>query len=183
MGTVFRKQTTRSVPTGAEIVEKGGGRIARWRVRGKLRTAPLTQGSAGVDRIVTQSATYFAKYRDAGGKVVVRPTGCRDKQAAEQVLKRWEREGEQIKSGTLDRKALDAAKQAAVPLEEHLTAYEQSLIAADEKSRQGNAIALRDDHADDLRDWLSDKLVALQHETRGTGEPIPMRLQAGTSNR
>src|SRR5688500_3110104 len=111
MGTVFKKQTTRAVPAGAEIVAKGGKRIARWRVRGKLRTAPVTKGAGGADRIVTESATYFAKYRDAGGKVVVRPTGCRDKQAAEQLLKKWEREGEQVKSGTLDKKALDAAKQ------------------------------------------------------------------------
>ncbi|VTR92750.1 integrase-recombinase protein : Uncultured bacterium genome assembly Metasoil_fosmids_resub OS=uncultured bacterium PE=4 SV=1: Phage_integrase [Gemmata massiliana] len=131
MGAVFKKQSTRAVPVGAEIVVKGAERIARWRVRGKLRTAPLTKGTGGADRIVTESATYFAKYRDATGKVVVRPTECRDKQAAEQMLKKWEREGEQIKSGTLDRKALDAARQAAVPLEEHLAAYTRSLIAAE----------------------------------------------------
>jgi hypothetical protein len=40
MGTVFKKQTTRPVPAGAEIVTRGTGRVARWRVRGKLRTAP-----------------------------------------------------------------------------------------------------------------------------------------------
>jgi len=131
MGTVFKKQTTRPVPAGAEIVEKNGGRIARWRVRGKLRTAPVTAGEGGGDRIVTESGTYVAKYRDAGGVVVTRSTGCRDRQAAEQLLKKWEREAEQIKSGTLDRKALAAAKQAAIPLEEHLAAYEQSLIAAE----------------------------------------------------
>ena len=130
MGTVFKKQTTRAVPVGAEVVAKGGKRVARWRVRGKLRTAPLTTGDGGGDRIVTESSTYFAKYRDAAGKVVTRPTGCRDRQAAEQLLKKWEREGEQIKSGTLDRKALDAARQSAVPLEDHLTAYERSLIAS-----------------------------------------------------
>lgn len=131
MGTVFKKQTTRAVPAGAEIVEKSGERIARWRVRGKPRTAPVTQGEGGGDRIVTESATYFAKFRDSDGKPVTRATGCRDKQAAEQLLKKWERETEQVKSGTLDKKALDAAKQAAVPLEEHLTTYEQSLIAAE----------------------------------------------------
>jgi integrase len=100
-------------------------------VRGKFRTAPLTKGKDGIERIVTESATYFAKFRDATGKPETRATGCRDKQAAEQLLKKWEREAEQVKSGTLDRKALDIAKQAAVPLEEHLAAYEQSLIAAE----------------------------------------------------
>lgn len=130
MGSVFKKQTTRVIPSGAEISGKNGQRVVRWRVRGKLRTAPLTTGSGG-DQIVTESATYFAKFRDSDGKPVVRPTGCRDKQAAEQLLKKWEREAEQVKAGTLDRKALQAARQAAVPLEEHLAAYEQSLIAAE----------------------------------------------------
>ncbi len=131
MGTVFKKQTTRPVPAGAEVTEKAGQRVAKWRVRGKLRTAPLTRGKSGGDRIVTESGTYFAKFRDAGGIVVTKPTGCRDRQAAEQLLKKWEREVEQVRAGTLDRKALDAARQATVPLEEHLIAYERSLIAAE----------------------------------------------------
>ena len=131
MGAVFKKQSTRVVPAGAEIFTKDGERLARWQVRGKLRTAPLTKGEDGSDRIVTESATYFAKFRDASGKPETRATGCRDKQAAEQLLKKWEREVEQVKSGTLDRKALDAAKQAAVSLETHLIAYERSLIAAE----------------------------------------------------
>ena len=88
MGTVFKKQTTRAVPAGAEIVEKGKERFARWRVRGRLRTAPLTKGEGGVDRIITESATYFAKFRNSDGKPVTRATGCRDKQAAEQMLKK-----------------------------------------------------------------------------------------------
>ena len=113
MGSVYKKQTTRPVPAGAVILTEGGGRVARWRVRGKLRKTPLTTGEDGSDRIVTESATYYAKYRDAAGVVVVKPTGCRDKQAAEQLLKKWEREVEQIKAGTLDRKGLDAARQAA----------------------------------------------------------------------
>jgi integrase len=62
--------------------------------------------------------------------VVERPTGCRDRQAAEQLLKEWEREVEQIKAGTLDARALGAARKAAAPLEDHLAAYTQSLTAA-----------------------------------------------------
>ncbi|MDB5310655.1 MAG: hypothetical protein JWO38_4857, partial [Gemmataceae bacterium] len=76
-------------------------------------------------------ATYYAKYRDAAGVVQLVTTGCRDRQAAEQLLKKWEREVEQIKTGTLDRKALDVARLAGAPLKEHLAAYERSLIAAE----------------------------------------------------
>src|SRR5262245_52999571 len=131
MGSVFKKTFTKPVPADAEMFEKKGRRFARWRVNGKLSQALLTKGTNGTDRLLIEGRTFYAKYRNASGEVLTRATGCRDKQAAEQLLKKWEREAEQVKSGTLDRKALDAAKQAAVPLEEHLTAYEQSLIAAE----------------------------------------------------
>ena len=53
-----------------------------------------------------------------------------------------------------------------------------ALNAADEKSRQGNEIALRSDLAEDLRCWLGEKLNALQAESRNRGEPLPLRLPA-----
>src|SRR5205823_14862350 len=120
MGSVFRKSYTAPVPKGAEIVPKNGGRVARWRVRGRLKTAPLTTGESGSDRILVEGRTFFGKYRDHNGKVVVRPTGCRDEQAARQLLARWEREVEQIKAGTLDAGDLGTARKAAAPLEDHL---------------------------------------------------------------
>jgi hypothetical protein len=55
-----------------------------------------------------------------------------------------------------------------------------TLDAADEKNRQGNDIALRDDLAADLRDWLADKLRRLQEEARQAGAPIPARLPPDT---
>jgi len=131
MGSVFKKTYTKPVPAGAEIVEKAGERVARWRVRGKLRTAPVTKSEDGTDRVLIESGTYVGKFRDHTGAVETRSTGCRDKQAAEQLLKKWEREVEQVKSGTLDAKALGAAHKGSAPLEEHLAAYERSLTAAE----------------------------------------------------
>jgi len=55
-----------------------------------------------------------------------------------------------------------------------------SLDAADEKNRQGSEIILRDDLADDLRQWLADKLAKMQAAAIDRGEPIPARLPAGT---
>src|SRR5207248_957589 len=55
-----------------------------------------------------------------------------------------------------------------------------ALSAADEKSREGNDIVLRDDLAAELRQWLADKLAALQEDARGEGQPIPARLPAET---
>src|SRR5262249_46308628 len=54
------------------------------------------------------------------------------------------------------------------------------LDAADEKNREGNEIALRDDLAADLRDWVADKLRGIQEEARRLGEPIPARLPPDT---
>ena len=50
------------------------------------------------------------------------------------------------------------------------------LDAADEKNRQGSAIMLRHDLADDLRQWLVAELVRLQADARERGEPMPARL-------
>jgi hypothetical protein len=55
-----------------------------------------------------------------------------------------------------------------------------TLDAADEKNREGNDIALRDDLAADLRDWLAAKLDRLQAEARQAGAPIPARLPPDT---
>jgi len=126
MGSVYRQQVTRPLPVGAEVVTKGGERVARWRVRGRVRTAPV---SAAGDRVLTTARTFTAKYRDHTGAVVTRATGCKDEQAARQMLAKWEREAEQVKAGTLDAAALGAARKGAAPLADHLAAYERSLVA------------------------------------------------------
>jgi hypothetical protein len=55
-----------------------------------------------------------------------------------------------------------------------------TLNAADEKNREGNDIALRDDLAADVRDWLADKLRRVQHDALERGTPIPARLPPDT---
>ncbi len=52
------------------------------------------------------------------------------------------------------------------------------LDAADEKNREGAWLPLRTDLADDLRQWLADRLQSLQSDARGLDEPIPVRLPA-----
>ena len=43
MGSIYRKKITKPLPANAEIIEKGGQKIARWRDRNhNLRTAPLS---------------------------------------------------------------------------------------------------------------------------------------------
>ncbi len=90
------------MPKGAEIVVRKGERLARWKDRrGKTRTAPLTTGQDGADRVVTESPYYVAKYRDGAGVVQVEATGCKDETAARRVLADLERRAELVKSGVM----------------------------------------------------------------------------------
>lgn len=70
MGTVFKKTVTKPLPAGAELFIKNGERYARWKpTKGKARTAPVTTGRDGSERIVVTVGTYIAKFRDGSGLV------------------------------------------------------------------------------------------------------------------
>jgi integrase len=55
------------------------------------------------------------------------------------------------------------------------------LDAEDEMNREGNGVVIRDDLAEDLKRWLSDKLAALRAEAVRRAEPIPTRPPGGTA--
>jgi hypothetical protein len=83
MGSVFKKAYTKPLPAGAAVITRQGKRFARWRdARGRVRTALLTTGGGGGDRISLESRTYYGRYRGPDGVVVEKPTGCRDEAAA-----------------------------------------------------------------------------------------------------
>ncbi len=121
MGNVYRKQVTRPLPPGAEIIERKGERLARWRdARGKIRTAPLTESG---DRIRETSRTFHARYRTGEGTIADVPTGCRDEQAARAVLADLEKRAEMVKAGILKTAELQTADHARTPIAEHFDAY------------------------------------------------------------
>jgi hypothetical protein len=132
MGTVFKKQVTRPFPQGAEVFTRKGERFARWTDRrGKTRTAPLTTGKNGADRIVTESPYFVAKYRDGAGVVRVVPTGCRDETAARRVLADLERRAELIRSGVVKPAEAAIGEHQATALGAHVTDYLTHLEAAE----------------------------------------------------
>ena len=124
MGTVYRKTFTKPVSADAELFTRKGRRFARWKdAKAKPRTAPLTVGKDGSDRIVVKAGTYTAKFRDGSGVVVEKATGCRDETAARSVLADLERRAEKVKG-----KILTAAEAATIdhqdtPLAEHVAAF------------------------------------------------------------
>ncbi len=124
MGTVFKKQTTRPLPVGAELFTKGGQRYARWKpAKGKTRTARVTTGRDGSERIVTESRTFFAKFRDGGRLEKTVATGCRDEVAARSVLGELEKRAELVKSRVLTPEQDHVANQQDVPFAEHVETF------------------------------------------------------------
>ena len=124
MGSVFKKPYTKPLPFGAETFIRKGQRFARWKDRkGKTRTALLTVGKDGAERIAIESSKWFAKYRDGAGVVRVIPTGCRDETAARQVLADLEREAELVRSGVKTAAESAAGQHQTTALETHIADY------------------------------------------------------------
>ena len=124
MGTVYRKTFTKPLPPDAEIVTRKGNRVAKWKDRrGKTRTAPLTAGRGSSERIVVESGTYLAKYRDGQGIVQEVSTGCRDETAARRVLADLERRAELVKANVLTAAESRASEYQDGPIQRHFDAY------------------------------------------------------------
>lgn len=130
MATVFRKTVTKPLPTNAEIFTRKGERLARWKDRrGKNRTAPLTTGRDGSDRIIVRARTYTAKYRDGQGLKREVATGCRDETAARQVLADLQRSAEFVKANVISAAEDAIACHQGSPLDVH-GAFNAILIMA-----------------------------------------------------
>ena len=68
MGSVYRKTVTKKLPAATEIFTRKGQRFIRWAdAKGKSRTAPITVGKQGEDRVVILAKTFTAKFRDGQG--------------------------------------------------------------------------------------------------------------------
>ena len=130
MGTVYRKSFTKPLPTGADIIVRTGQRFARWKDgKGKTRTAPLTTGTDGADRIVVEARTFTAKYRDGTNVVREVATGCRDETAARSVLADLERRAELVKAGVMTSAEDAVADHQSLPLPRHVADYIAHLTA------------------------------------------------------
>ena len=124
MGTVYRKTFTKPLPAAAEVFIRKGERFARFKgAKGKMRTAKLTTGNDGADRILIEAGTFTAKYRTGGDLVVEVATGCHDETAARRVLGELERRGELVKSGVMTAAEDAIADHQSTPLVEQFAEY------------------------------------------------------------
>src|SRR5262249_25018093 len=134
---------------GAELFTKASRRMARWKAKGKARTAPVTVGTEGAERIVTASRTWFAKYRDGAGIIQTVATGCRDEQAARNRLAELEKTAKRVRGNISTTAEEKTAGLSGTALTVHLDAYVTSLDAA--------GVTVK--HRDNVRGFL-DRLAA-----------------------
>lgn len=128
MGMVFKKRYTMLISPGAEVTERDGQRVARWRLRnGQLRSAEVVDCKDGKLRVRGQSRYFLARYRGGSGEIVDVPTRCKDEVAARAVLAQLERRAELVRAGVLTQAESDASDCAGVPLSRHFDAYERHL--------------------------------------------------------
>ena len=127
MASIFKRTRLRPIPDQAEIGRNGRGRgFARWRDgRGRLRRAPLNDSN---DRIVVEDANYTISFFDHIGQ---RRTvaGTTDKLATERIAAKIESDVEMRRRGVIDAAKESIGKQANAPIESHVGAFENMLIA------------------------------------------------------
>ena len=117
MATIYRKAFTKALPAGAELVTQRGQRSARWKDgKGKTRTARVTTGRSGAERIIVQAGTFTAKYRDGEGVVREASMGCRDANGARSVLAELTRRAELVKAKVMTAAESTAADHGGKPL-------------------------------------------------------------------
>jgi len=133
MANIYRKTYRKDLPDGAEIRHRRGKAIAHWTDgNGRKRTADL---SADGQKILIRSTVWYARYRDADGIERRVSTGCRDEQAARQVLADLLAEVEKVRAGILTPQEMQAARQGDRPLREHFDDYLEYLKAKTVRGR------------------------------------------------
>jgi integrase len=168
MGTVLLPLVVKPLPRGAEITEKNGERIARWRdSRGSIRTAQVRTTARG-DCIAMHSTKYVARYKDANGEHRTVSTGCRDIVAAKAVLADLVRRAELIRAGVISAEQYAVSDHRRAPIARHIDCFIDSLRARGDGDRhvrnirrlvttvitECNLRTLRDVKRETIEKWL-----------------------------
>lgn len=125
MGSLRKQRVSRPLPAGAEVVERKGERIARWRGKdGRIRSAPV---SADGRRITETASTWYARWTGADGRAHVESTGCKDRTAAQAWLAAREREVELERAGVVTASEARVARRSSEPLAVHVADYLEAL--------------------------------------------------------
>ena len=133
MGSIYRETYTKPLPTKAELFMRGKDRYARWIDRkGHSRTAKVTKGRDGSDRVVLKCNRTVANFRNGAGLRVKVSTGCRTSGASRAVLVDLETRAEKVRSGKWTVAEDAVLDHQSTPIDVHVTAYVEW-----QKSRRG----------------------------------------------
>ncbi len=125
MSSIYRNEWTKPLPKGAEIRTKGKTRLAEWTSRGKAH-----RGEVVGDRVRIQSATYWARWKDADGRLVRADTGCREEANAHKWLTDRLGEVERERLGIITPADRRVAGHLKTALSEHLDDFIAAMTAA-----------------------------------------------------
>lgn len=122
---VFKKHYAVALPANAERFERNKEPWARWKAaNGKKREGKL---SACGGKVLLESATWTAKYRDGRGRIVERTTECRTREGAERKLAEFEAAAERVRCGLVTAAEADTIDWQAMPFSRHVADYEAHL--------------------------------------------------------
>ena len=125
MSSIFRNEWTKPIPAGAEIRTKGKVTIAEWTSRGRTH-----RGAVVGDRVRLQSATYWARWKDADGRLVRADTGCREEANARKWLTDRLGEVERERLGIVTPADRRVAGHLKTDISEHLDDFVAAMTAA-----------------------------------------------------
>jgi len=126
VATIYKRTRRKSIPAGAEIVERKGRRYAVWTSRGRQQRAPLSEDGAAV---LVEADQYTIEYFDHHGKRRRVASGTPDKDAAQRLANQLGTGAMERRRGLVDAAQERFAVEAQRPIQEHLDAFRQSLLA------------------------------------------------------
>jgi integrase len=129
VGSLYKPSTVTAVPGSALIRQEQGTVVATWTKAGRRISGPVLEGSEPLKARVPQPI-WWADWTDAEGKRHRQSTGCRDQALARRWLAEREAEVELERAGVVTREDRRVATELARPLEEHLAAFSDSMVAA-----------------------------------------------------
>ena len=134
MASVYKQKKYKPIPDNAEIVRRRDHKIARW-IDGRGNRQEATLSDDGI-QIIVDSGPYWARFRDADGIERRKSTGCRDKQAAQQILQDWLNEADQIRSKIITPSQIDAKQHAQARIKLHREEYLEHLKNMTKRGRR-----------------------------------------------
>ncbi len=132
---LFKRTRKRTMPPGAEIVEKRGRTLARWTDgHGNRQEAPVT---ADGQHVMLEAEFFTGRYRAADGRLVEFPTGARTQDAAAAILRERENFEAKIVCGAISKEEAMVAGWAHIDIAEHISAWILSLQGRRRTERHG----------------------------------------------